>query len=130
VENVAFQNSGVLTKLRLVYSGYIDATQTNDFCSNLDRMMYNTNSAWVNARNLRNLYKADLMHMIIDNSNSCGCAYIDGWVSVSHRGCTTGYFSFGHEVGHNFVSVSFILRRSYHEFSTFVLLIEMLLFVF
>jgi hypothetical protein len=105
MKNVAYQNSGVLTKLRLVYSGYIDASQSSNFCGNLDLMRSSTSSVWVNARNLRDLYKADLMHMIIDDSNSCGCAYINGWVSVSDRGCTTGYFSFGHELGHNFVSL-------------------------
>jgi len=67
-------------------------------------MQSSTSAAWVNARNLRNLYKADLMHVIIDDENSCGCAHLNDWASVSHRECTTGYFSFGHELGHNFVS--------------------------
>jgi hypothetical protein len=67
-------------------------------------MTSSTSSAWVNARALRDLYKADLMHMIVDDASTCGCADFKGWASVSHRTCTTGFYTFGHEIGHNFVS--------------------------
>jgi hypothetical protein len=41
-----------------------------------------------------------------DDDNSCGIAWndvplIDWMFSVTHYDCTTGYYSFGHEIGHN-----------------------------
>jgi hypothetical protein len=43
--------------------------------------------------------------LIIENSSYCGLGYLNSTAeyafSVTHRTCATGYYSFGHELGHN-----------------------------
>jgi hypothetical protein len=61
---------------------------------------------------MRNTYKADLVSLITETPGSpyCGIAWLmsgnnPGFApnafSVVERGCATGYYSFGHELGHN-----------------------------
>lgn len=50
---------------------------------------------------------ADSTALLIEEFNSCGIAYLDrafscGAISVTKKSCATGYYSFGHEIGHNF----------------------------
>ena len=52
---------------------------------------------------------ADAAALLVDDFNSCGIAYLgtytSGWtMSVTGKSCALGYYSFGHEVGHNFGS--------------------------
>jgi len=52
---------------------------------------------------------ADAAALLVNDFNSCGIAYLgtftSGWtVSVTGKSCALGYYSFGHEVGHNFGS--------------------------
>jgi len=54
----------------------------------------------------RELYGADIVAMIIDDSEYCGKAWLGPRESlmfsvVTDWNCVTGYFSFGHEIGHN-----------------------------
>ena len=56
-------------------------------------------------RALRNT--ADAAALIQWSLSGCGIAYTDTWdngytISVTKKSCATGYFSFGHELGHNF----------------------------
>ena len=56
-------------------------------------------------RALRNT--ADAAALIQYDLSGCGIAYLDTWdsgntISVTKKSCATGYFSFGHELGHNF----------------------------
>lgn len=49
-----------------------------------------------------------MVALIIDDPKYCGIAYtstnIDNMFSVTKWSCATGYYSFGHELGHNMVS--------------------------
>jgi len=111
---VAYSNSGVETALRLVYSGYVDESESSDFCFNLNLMTSSPLAGWTALRNKRSQVKADLVALIVNNNAYCGCASMyDGTsssgFSVTLRNRATGYFSFGHEIGHNMVSQAAIL---------------------
>ena len=50
---------------------------------------------------------ADAAALIVNSFDACGIAYLATYnsgltVSVTAKGCAVGYFSFGHELGHNF----------------------------
>ena len=50
---------------------------------------------------------ADAAALLISDFDSCGIAYFDvtsscGAFSITKKSCATGYYSFGHEIGHNF----------------------------
>jgi len=52
---------------------------------------------------------ADSTALLIEDFSSCGIAFLDraftcGAISVTKKSCATGYYSFGHEIGHNFGS--------------------------
>ena len=50
---------------------------------------------------------ADAAALLIGDFDSCGIAFFNaacscGAFSVTAKSCATGYYSFGHEIGHNF----------------------------
>lgn len=49
---------------------------------------------------------ADIVVLIVDQPQYCGVGYLNSSYttafSVVHYSCATGYYSFGHEIGHNF----------------------------
>jgi hypothetical protein len=101
--NVAFEESGVYVTLRLVYA-YRDSAYTEDGMSNaLEDVTFDNEVQAIRAD-----VGADLVAMIIHEPTACGVAWVgpskQRMFSVSHWGCATGYFSFGHEIGHNLVS--------------------------
>ena len=62
-----------------------------------------------NVHVMRDTYGADAAVLIVNNSGSCGIAYVMQGVNTSFasyafavvsRTCATGYYSFGHELGH------------------------------
>ncbi len=111
--NTGYERSGIFSRMRLVHTAEI----------NYDEAILSTNTGWGTAlsqltnqdnvidevRNMRNTYGADLVVMIVNNMTYCGI----GWLmtpnytydsvgnSVVSRACTTGYYSFAHETGHN-----------------------------
>lgn len=111
--NTGYQRSGVTSTMRLVHTAEV----------NYDESILSTSTGWSTAlseltnqdgkidqvRDLRNIYGADLVVMIVDNTTYCGI----GWLmtpsytsdnvgySVVSRTCATGYYSFAHETGHN-----------------------------
>src|SRR5205823_4895870 len=59
---------------------------------------------------LRDTYSADLVSMWVEGGDACGIGYLlsdatkprpDLGFSVVAEDCATGYYSFGHEMGHN-----------------------------
>jgi hypothetical protein len=108
--NVGFTQSGTNAQVRLVYSyrepNYVEPSMSttlshlsNKFDGNMD-----------NVHSLRTQYGADVVSLIMHTTeNICGQGYL-GYPSPSAGvmfnvikwNCATGYYSFGHELGHNF----------------------------
>jgi hypothetical protein len=109
--NDAYSLSGVNVALRLVhvaYDSYVEAS-SNAFDVALGDLQSNNNDGKLDqAHTLRTVYGADVVALIIDDSQYCGIGYLgpstNYMFSVTSWSCATGYYSFGHEIGHNFVS--------------------------
>jgi peptidyl-Asp metalloendopeptidase len=112
--NKAYTKSDVNQVLRLVHTYEIVNYQENgDFSTELSRLRAKNDGQFDEIHGLRNQYGADAVGMIINSSQYCGIAYLmtnpsnsfkSNAFSVTSRICATGYYSFGHETGHNFGS--------------------------
>lgn len=118
--NTGYQESGINFELNLVHQQEINYYERGSGASGdtyFENALYDVTSngdgAIDEVHDLRNQYQADLVALIIERregSYICGLAYLiqngqsnpDAYgFSVTHRTCATGYYSFGHEVGHN-----------------------------
>jgi hypothetical protein len=109
--NTSYANSGVTQRVRLVHSAEVTYTETGNLSTDLSRIRSTTDGYMDNVHTLRNTYKADLVSLFVANGGAyCGMAYIMTTVatsfasnafSVVDKDCATGYYSFGHEMGHN-----------------------------
>jgi len=104
--NFAYETSGVKVngqpaELKLAHA-YYESTITESL--GFSGILYQTKGSSVIAAQ-RTKYGADVVASIISLSQFCGIAYIGpniyNMFSVTGRTCATGYFSFGHEIGHN-----------------------------
>lgn len=106
--NTAFAQSGVSSELRLVHAyrhpDYIEPT-SNTFYTAIDHLRNKDDNQLEDVHELRELYGADLVAMVMGNEDSCGIAYIGPWkpntFSATSYLCATGYYSFGHEIAHS-----------------------------
>lgn len=108
--NVAYTQSGVNAEVRLVYVEETADNESGSFSGMLAALQNPSDGRMDEVHVKRNEYNADLVVLICENSSSCGLAYVmatespgfASWAfSVVNRGCATGYYSFGHEMGHN-----------------------------
>ncbi|NMH88254.1 M12 family metallo-peptidase [Flavivirga algicola] len=104
--NLSYKNSKVSTRLRLVDTMKLNYKETGISKNDVTWIQQNKK-----VRDRRNKVKADLVVFMVENLNgSCGRAYaIQKSLStkfapyaycVVKKSCATGYYSFGHEVGH------------------------------
>merc|ERR550539_1600971 len=100
--NTAYDLSFADTQLLLVHS-YRHPTYTATGFSNALYDMRDGDVDGVHEK--REEYGADIVALIIDDPQYCGIAFIGpskaNMYSVTAWNCATGYFSFGHEIGHN-----------------------------
>ncbi|MBK8688431.1 MAG: hypothetical protein IPN24_08280 [Betaproteobacteria bacterium] len=103
--NSIYANSGVDTRLRLVYSGPASYSQSGDFYTDLDRLTGTGDGAMDNVHALRDAYGADMVSLWIETGTYCGLGWIGPSASyaftVVNRGCATSNSTFAHELGHN-----------------------------
>ncbi|KAL3772136.1 hypothetical protein ACHAW5_000191 [Stephanodiscus triporus] len=106
--NVAYDLSGINATLNLVhvaFDTYVEAS-VDAFGMALSDLKNNADGKLDQAHTLRTTYGADVVALIIDDAQYCGMAYlgpaVDLMFSVTAWNCATGYYSFGHEIGHNF----------------------------
>ncbi len=100
--NTAFDLSGVQTQLYLAHAyrheSFNESSMLDDITS-----LQTGNIAGIEEK--REIYGADIVSMIVDDPLFCGTGYlgprIDKMYSIISWHCATGYFSFGHEIGHN-----------------------------
>jgi len=98
--NQGYINSGIPVRIR---SHCIAAATLHDQPHYIT--MINQFSQYKPINELRN--SADAAALLVKKFDSCGVAKTDTFesgntVSVTQKSCALGYFSFGHEIGHNF----------------------------
>lgn len=112
--NTAYQNSGVNHRLRLVHASETVDWLYNGSPINADSYYFQdailmlrepSDGPMDEAHSLRNTYGADAVALVVDRSDVCGIGYMMSdqsyAFSVTSLDCATGYYSFGHELGHN-----------------------------
>jgi len=106
--NVAYVLSGVKAKLNLVHAYYTDYVEASEdsFEIALPHLKVDNDGYMDDVHAKRIEYGADVVALLIDPDQNCGRGYIGPGVnlmfSVTAWDCATGYYSYGHEIGHNF----------------------------
>jgi len=123
--NTAFTMSGINAKLRLVHA-YLDSTyQESDLKTALSDVtgMFDGNLNNVHEKRIK--FGADIVSLWIDTSYGCGESWdgpVKGYMFTAVNWlCATGYFSFGHELGHImgcFHDRGSLNECSYNEYSS------------
>jgi hypothetical protein len=103
--NQSYTNSAVYITLQNAGVYITNYVQSGSFSTDLSRFRGTTDGFMDNIHTARNTQAADVAMLIINNSSSCGLASGIGSTAatafaVVHYGCATGYYSFGHEIGH------------------------------
>ncbi len=103
--NLAYANSGVGTRLRLVHYRQLAYNESGNFNTDLNRLTNGGDGYMDDVPALRDTHGADLVSLFVENGQYCGIAWLGpnaGYgFSVVNRGCAGGYLSFAHELGHN-----------------------------
>ncbi len=103
--NDSFTNSNVRARVRLVGSEQITYNESGRAYPTMLGHLQGTSDGFmdtVHAR--RDALNADVVVLIVNQTDYCGYGYVNaaathGFVVV-HWNCATGYYSFGHEIGH------------------------------
>ncbi|MBF0476456.1 MAG: hypothetical protein HQK59_11595 [Deltaproteobacteria bacterium] len=108
--NTGYGQSGVNQRVRLVHTAEVAYDETNfDWFTSLDDLTSATSPAMTQVHSLRDAYAADIVVMLVQNTDSCGLSWLmtvpetrfsDHAFSVVSTNCATGYYSFAHEMGH------------------------------
>ena len=101
--NQGYANSDVpltVTKFCIEAATINDIADTSDLITAF-RYMKGPGTSGTELRNT-----ADAAALLVENFNSCGVAYMNtisngNTISVCQKSCALGYYSFGHEIGHN-----------------------------
>jgi len=108
--NTSYSNSGISHRFNLVHTEEISFsevfTATNWWNTTLISLTETSDGYIDNVHSLRNNYCADIVVLLVDKQTSCGLAWVgpgeSDAFSVVSTYCATGFYSFGHETGHNF----------------------------
>jgi hypothetical protein len=110
--NTGYANSNVVQRMRLAGTAEVGYTESGDISVDLDRVTTPGDGYMDGVPALRDTNHADLVSLITETPASpyCGVAWLmagndPGFApyafSVVELACMTGYYSFGHETGHN-----------------------------
>jgi hypothetical protein len=103
--NQSYVNSGININMVRVHSAQVSYNENGSFSQHVSRLRGTTDGYMDNVHTLRNTYAADVVVLVVNDSEACGIASSIGSTAstafaVAHYSCITGYYSFGHEVGH------------------------------
>jgi hypothetical protein len=103
--NQSYANSDVYTRLRLVRRYETNYEESGNMIRDKDRFQAQNDGLMDEVHRLRDQNAADLAILITDSGGYCGIADsiladADTAFAVVRRDCATGYYSFGHEIGH------------------------------
>ena len=117
--NTTYANSGINQRLRLVHSAEVSYSDSGNTSTDLCRLTlvgttslpypcpYADYSAMdTEVQPLRDTHGADEVVLLVENGGGyCGVAWVNSSASTAFavvaRGCAAGYYTFGHELGHN-----------------------------
>jgi hypothetical protein len=116
--NTGYANSGVVQRLRLAAAVEVSYTESGTTASaisvDLDHLTDAGDGYMDSVHTLRDTHHADVVSLLVTGYNNPGGACGIAWLmsgnnpgfapyafSVVDRTCATGYYSFGHEIGHN-----------------------------
>ena len=103
--NAGYANSGVSITMQAAGIYTTSYVESGSFSTDLARIRSTNDGILDSVHSLRNSNAADVVVFMIDNASSCGLASGIGSSAATafaavHYSCATGYYSFGHEVGH------------------------------
>lgn len=114
--NQSFANSGVLFRVRLAHAAEVSYDETNLSLPNTLDALVNGTGGFAAAHSLRDIYRADLVSLIVNHFDGATCgmgrsmsplspAFAPSAFSIAVRSCALSNFSFAHELGHTMGSV-------------------------
>ncbi|HYW10414.1 MAG TPA: M12 family metallo-peptidase [Longimicrobium sp.] len=104
--NQSYVNSGIDISMVRVHTAQVTYNESKrSFSQHVAALRSTTDGIMDNVHTLRNTYAADVVVLVVNDSEACGIASSIGSTAttafaVAHFSCITGYYSFGHEVGH------------------------------
>jgi hypothetical protein len=108
--NTGYSTSGINFLIDVVNTTKVTYNEVTGYSAALNAITNTSDGLMDSVHGLRDTYSADLVVLIIDNSDFCGIAWKPSTVSSSNASsgfsvvgwnCATGYYSFAHEMGHN-----------------------------
>jgi peptidyl-Asp metalloendopeptidase len=102
--NTGYTNSAIDATMTLVHTYQVSYSE-NNFSTDLSYFRTNNDGVMDEVHGKRDQYGADIAVLITNVNDYCGLASAIGATSSTafaavYHGCATGYYSFGHEVGH------------------------------
>ena len=104
--NQSYVNSGININMVRVHTAQVTYNEANrSFSQHTSALQGTTDGLMDNVHTLRNTYAADMVLLVVNDSEACGQAAAIKATATSafataHYSCITGYYSFGHELGH------------------------------
>lgn len=103
--NQSYANSGISITLQSAGLYTTSYVESGSFSTDLARIRSTNDGVLDSVHSLRTQQTADVVMFMINNSSSCGLASAIGATASTafaavHWDCATGYYSFGHEIGH------------------------------
>ncbi len=117
--NTSYSNSQVNTSVKIVHYYQTSYSDSGDFYIDRSYFTNSSNSEVAELHSLREQYNADIMILLTGNTGYSFCglandigATADNAIAFAREGCATGYYSFGHEIGHLFGARHIITKDS------------------
>lgn len=104
--NQSYANSGVNISLTKAHTAQVTYNEAGaSYSTHVNRLKGTSDGYMDNVHSLRNTYTADVVVLVVNDSEACGIAAAIKATStsafaVAHYSCITGYYSFAHEIGH------------------------------
>lgn len=104
--NQSYVNSGISINMVRVHTAQVTYSESGrSFSQHVAALRSTTDGVMDNVHTLRNTYAADVVVLVVNDTEACGIASSIGSTAtsafaVADQSCITGYYSFGHEVGH------------------------------
>ena len=101
--NIAYANSGVTHRIRLVLREEVEYNEEGDSGIDLGSLQNHSDGYMDHVHELRDLYAADLVHIVVGILDACGLGWISSDETYGFALTVTicGGLTFAHELGHN-----------------------------